>query len=73
MIKNDWLVFTYYVDGYGSTDIPAGDVQICVARLVNKSVSFSYKKVRVKNKERGKNIEEAIKEALILIMETIVG
>jgi hypothetical protein len=29
--------------------------------------------VRVRNKERGKNIEEAIKEALILIMEAIVG
>ena len=67
------VAITGYVDGYGSTDIPAGDVQICVARLINKSVSFSYKKVRVKNKERGKNIEAAIKEALILIMETIVG
>jgi PncC family amidohydrolase len=62
-----------YVDGYGSTDVPAGDVQICVAKLIGKSVSFSYKRVRVRNKERGKNIEEAIKEALILIMEAIVG
>lgn len=67
------VAITGYVDGYGSTDVPAGDVQICVARLINKSVSFAYKKIKVKNRERGKNIEEAIKEALILIMETIVG
>ena len=66
------LAINGYVDGYGSTNVPAGDVQICVAKLVGKSVSFKYKKLLVRGKYRGKNIEEAIKEALILIMESIV-
>ena len=61
------LAINGYVDGYGSTN-----VQICVAKLVGKSVSFKYKKLLVRGKDRGKNIEEAIKEALILIMESIV-
>ena len=71
-LPNKEAVYRYYVDGYGSTNVPAGDVQICVAKLVGKSVSFKYKKLLVRGKDRGKNIEEAIKEALILIMESIV-
>jgi PncC family amidohydrolase len=67
------LAITGYVDGYGSTDVPAGDVQICVGTLINGSVQFKYRKLLVRSKDRGKNIEEAIKEALILIMDTIVG
>jgi hypothetical protein len=61
-----------YVDGYGSTDIPAGEVQICVAKLVGKEVRFAYHKVKVKGNDRGKNIEVAMEEALKLTLKHII-
>lgn len=61
-----------YVDGYGSTDIPAGEVQICVAKLVGKEVRFAYHKVKVKGDDRGKNIEVAMEEALKLTLKHII-
>lgn len=70
---NICLAINGYVDGYGSTDVPAGEVQLCTAKFgVGGNVKFRYKAIKVKSKDRGKNIEECIKEALILIMETVV-
>ena len=48
------VAITGYVDGYGSTDVPSGDVQICVARLINKSVSFKGATVIVVESKEGK-------------------
>jgi PncC family amidohydrolase len=62
-----------YVDGYGSTDINAGDVQICVAKSDNDNISFKYKKIIVEGQDRGKNIEVAIKEALRATLDCIMG
>jgi nicotinamide mononucleotide (NMN) deamidase PncC len=60
-----------YVDGYGSTDVAAGDVQICVAKKANDRFDFKYKKLMVRGSDRAKNIEKAIEEALILVLEHI--
>lgn len=62
-----------YVDGYGSSDVKAGEVQICVAKSYNGSISFKYKKINVEGQDRGKNIEVAIKEALRATLECIMG
>ena len=61
-----------YVDGYGSSDVPAGEVQICVAKLVNNNVKFKYEKFKVNDKDRGKNIEHAIEEGLRLTLNHII-
>jgi nicotinamide-nucleotide amidase len=64
-----------YVDGYGSSDIKAGDIQICVAKTANKNdgISFKYKKINVEGQDRGKNIEVAIEEALRATLDCIMG
>lgn len=62
-----------YVDGYGSSDVKAGDVQICVAKSSDNSISFKYKKINVEEQDRGKNIEVAIKEALRATLDCIMG
>lgn len=63
-----------YVDGYGSTNVPAGEVQICVAKLDhNKAIEFKYKKLKLTGNNRGKNIELAIEEALRTTLEHIIG
>ena len=63
-----------YIDGYGSNNIGAGEVQICVAKLdENKAIDFKYKKLHVKAMDKGDNMEECIKEALKLTLEHIIG
>jgi len=63
-----------YVDGFGSTDVKAGEVQICVAKQYNKSISFKYRKLNVGDgTNRGENMEVAIKEALRTTLECIMG
>jgi PncC family amidohydrolase len=62
-----------YVDGYGSTDVKAGDVQICVAKSTKSGISFNYKKINVEEQDRGRNIETVIKEALLATLECIMG
>jgi nicotinamide mononucleotide (NMN) deamidase PncC len=61
-----------YVDGYGSTDIKAGDVQICVAKSDSNGVKFNYKKINVNEQDKGRNIEIVIKETLRVILECIM-
>lgn len=62
-----------YVDAYGSSDVKAGEVQICVAKSYNDNISFKYKKIIVEGQDRGKNIELAIKEALRATLDCIMG
>ena len=62
-----------YVDGYGSSDVKARDVQICVAKSSDNSISFKYKKINVEEQDRGKNIEVAMKEALRATLDCIMG
>ena len=63
-----------YVEGYGSDNVPAGEVQICVAKLdTNKAIEFKYKKLKLTGNNRGKNIELAIEEALRTTLEHIIG
>lgn len=61
-----------YVDGYGSTDIKAGDVQICVAKSDSNTVKFNYNKINVNEQDKGRNIEVVIKETLRIILECIM-
>jgi hypothetical protein len=63
-----------YVEGFGSSDIAAGEVQICVAKYSHDSaISFKYSKIHVDGRDRGKNIEAAIKEALTATLEHIMS
>ena len=63
-----------YVEGFGSSDIAAGEVQICVAKYSHDSaISFKYSKIHVDGGDRGKNIEAAIKEALTATLEHIMS
>ena len=63
-----------YVEGSGSTNVAAGEVQICVAKLDKQNnISFKYKKVRVSGNNRAKNIEIALEEALHSTLEHIIG
>ena len=62
-----------YVDGYGSSDVPSGEVQICVAKSVDKSTSFKYKKIHVNGGQRGKNLEVVIDETLRAILEHVMS
>ena len=61
-----------YVDGYGSTDIKARDVQICVAKSDSNGVKFNYNKINVNEQDKGRNIEVVIKETLRIILECIM-
>ena len=61
-----------YVDGYGSSDVKAGDVQICISKSSDSGISFKYKKINVEGQDRGRNIEVAIKEALRTTLECIM-
>ena len=63
-----------YVEGTGSANVAAGEVQICVAKLDKQNnLSFKYKKVRVTGNNRAKNIEIALEEALHSTLEHIIG
>ena len=63
-----------YVEGTGSVNVAAGEVQICVAKLDKQNnISFKYKKVRVTGNNRAKNIEVALEEALRTTLEHIIG
>lgn len=63
-----------YVEGFGSSDVGAGEVQICVAKNSNdRAVSFKYHKIHVDGADRGKNIEIAIREALLTTLEHIMS
>lgn len=61
-----------YVEGFGSTNVPAGEVQICVAKMDTKAIEFKYKKLKLTGNQRGKNIELAIEEALRTTLEHII-
>ena len=61
-----------YVDGYGSSDVAAGDIQICSLKMINDKLDFKYKKVMVKGNNRAKNIQTALEEALLLVLEHIL-
>jgi nicotinamide-nucleotide amidase len=53
-------------------DYEGNDVQICIAKSSNSRISFKYKKINVENKDKGKNIEDAIKGALRATLECIM-
>lgn len=53
-----------YVDGYGSTDVAAGDVQICVARKANDRFDFKYKKLMVRVTIGQRTLKTLLRKAL---------
>ena len=61
-----------YVDGYGSSDVAAGEVQICVVKQSHGATNFKYKKVKLTSKNRAKNIEICLEEALRSTLEHIL-
>jgi len=63
-----------YVDGYGSTDVAGGTVQICIARRsIGEAIAFKYMKLNLEGSDRGKNVEKIMKECLLATLSHIMG
>lgn len=56
----------------GYVDSVDGEGQISIARMHDKGLRFSYKKIKLESEDKGKNIEKLIEESLRLILEHLI-
>ncbi len=54
------------IDGYNN------DIQICVVKMTKNNMKFSYKKLIIDGKDKGKDLEEIVKESLMLTIELVM-
>ena len=61
-----------YLEGFGSSDVGPGTVQICVAKKIGGMTSFKYHKMVLKGGKRSEYIEDCIETSLKITIDHLL-
>lgn len=61
-----------YLEGFGSSDVAPGTVQICVAKKIGGMTSFKYHKMLLRGGKRGEYTEDCIETSLKITIDHLL-